>query len=462
MARAPVSHPVRSILPRFGLVLLLAIAAVAPLRAQSEASAAAAAERRILTTLEALTAPELDGRLTGSAGNDRAAAFLADRLDELRAEPLPGADTFLHSYSQPVIRSARAPELTARPASGDPVTLRPGLDFDVLVRDGTRWSGEVTGPLRRLTPERARASWIRAHADSVLVVSAGYFEELARNRSLMAALFSPDDGPRALALVLPEQVRDLPRSLAIPNGRPANAGPMLVQLTHAAGRQLFELLDAASPPRTTVRASYQVETRTVSNVAGVLSSGASGQRGRPVVLCAHFDGPGRASESLYYPGAVDNASGVAVVLEAARDVTAGPRPLWVVLFNGEEQGLYGSRAFADAREARLGGATVINVDMVGHDPELPLSISAPSGAAATGELADRLAARLEEAGLTARTSLHGMSDHVSFGELAAAASVVQAPYRFMHTPVDGADVPDAALLARIADAVRMSAESYLR
>ncbi|MEB3316884.1 MAG: M28 family peptidase [Cyanobacteriota bacterium] len=62
----------------------------------------------------------------------------------------------------------------------------------------------------------------------------------------------------------------------------------------------------------------------------------------PLLVGAHYDGPPQS------PGADDNASGVAALLELARRFQAAPplRPVWLVAFDQEEEGLLGSRALA--------------------------------------------------------------------------------------------------------------------
>jgi len=62
----------------------------------------------------------------------------------------------------------------------------------------------------------------------------------------------------------------------------------------------------------------------------------------PLLVGAHYDGP------LHSPGADDNASGVAALLELARRWAATPprRPVWLVGFDQEEWGKVGSAALA--------------------------------------------------------------------------------------------------------------------
>ena len=69
-------------------------------------------------------------------------------------------------------------------------------------------------------------------------------------------------------------------------------------------------------------------------------------------------------------GAVDNGTGAVVVLEAARALAkSGVKPratIRFVLFTGEESGLYGSNAYAEAHEAGLARCRgMINCDMEG-------------------------------------------------------------------------------------------------
>jgi len=67
------------------------------------------------------------------------------------------------------------------------------------------------------------------------------------------------------------------------------------------------------------------------------------------------------------PGANDNASGVAVMLEVARVVAESPSDveLTFVAFGAEEQGLEGSRAFVKRQKTTNGNVAVLNLDMLG-------------------------------------------------------------------------------------------------
>ena len=92
-----------------------------------------------------------------------------------------------------------------------------------------------------------------------------------------------------------------------------------------------------------------------------------------VVVGAHYDGLGTDKNGVMYPGADDNASGVAVLMELARLIQADAvKPkVGVVLaaFGGEETDLAGSRAYVQSPTVPLSKVSMmINVDMAGRKP----------------------------------------------------------------------------------------------
>jgi hypothetical protein len=86
------------------------------------------------------------------------------------------------------------------------------------------------------------------------------------------------------------------------------------------------------------------------------------------IICGHFDA---TSENPYIsaPGADDNASGTASVLEAARILNPYPfgATIKFIGFSGEEQGLFGSQAYAESAYVHgIDIRGVINLDMIGY------------------------------------------------------------------------------------------------
>ena len=116
---------------------------------------------------------------------------------------------------------------------------------------------------------------------------------------------------------------------------------------------------AALPGGRAFRTDYSA-----ANVIGRLAG--REPRARMVVVTAHSDHLG-VRDGVVYPGADDNASGVVVLLAAARYFTANaPRhPIMFAALDGEEEGQRGARALLDsALVDRRGVAMNVNLDMV--------------------------------------------------------------------------------------------------
>lgn len=116
--------------------------------------------------------------------------------------------------------------------------------------------------------------------------------------------------------------------------------------------------------RMTLSLSAEKSARPSENVLGVLP----GKNDRLIVISAHYDHLGIIEGSLY-PGANDNASGVALVLELAENLTKTPLP-YTILFafwGGEEAGLLGSAYFCQNNTSPLDNiACIINLDSLGN------------------------------------------------------------------------------------------------
>lgn len=95
---------------------------------------------------------------------------------------------------------------------------------------------------------------------------------------------------------------------------------------------------------------------------------------KTTLICAHFDSRQQnlGDPEAPAPGAGDNATGVAALLECARLLVTHEEPhrdtLRFVLFSGEEQGLLGSTAYANVPAHRAGLRLVFNIDQIGYPP----------------------------------------------------------------------------------------------
>lgn len=99
-------------------------------------------------------------------------------------------------------------------------------------------------------------------------------------------------------------------------------------------------------------------------------------RQSPILVGAHYDTvPGS-------PGADDNATGIAVLLELARSFAVQParHPIRLVAFDLEEYGLLGSRAYAaELRQQGQSLRLMLSLEMLGYCSQTPGSQQYPPG-----------------------------------------------------------------------------------
>jgi peptidase M28-like protein len=105
-----------------------------------------------------------------------------------------------------------------------------------------------------------------------------------------------------------------------------------------------------------------------ANVVGRIAG--ARQAGRYLVVSAHYDHLGVRGGRIYN-GADDNASGTAALLAIARYFVAHQPDCSIIVaaFDGEEQGLRGSRAFVQRPPVDISAIAIdLNLDMIGRDP----------------------------------------------------------------------------------------------
>lgn len=158
----------------------------------------------------------------------------------------------------------------------------------------------------------------------------------------------------------------------------------------------------------------------LTNVVGRLPGSGSGDGW--LLVGAHYDGLGVGAEDSAFPGEIhpgadDNASGVAALLEAARAVAAeGPlqRTVYFAAFSGEEIGRLGSIHLADHPPEPLTSAiAMLNLDTVGGVEEDRLIVF---GTGTAEEFPDILRGVNYPYGFDLSLSKEGAgaSDHASF------------------------------------------------
>ncbi len=158
---------------------------------------------------------------------------------------------------------------------------------------------------------------------------------------------------------------------------PARADKLFAGTAHTLP-QLLALADAGKPLPTfplpfSIRAKIRVSRSDLEspNVAGILPGSDPKLKDEYVVLSAHLDhvGVGEPIQGdRIYNGAMDNASGVATLLDVAATLHQSKkslrRSLLFVALTGEEKGLLGSKYFAAHPTVKPGSMVAnLNVDM---------------------------------------------------------------------------------------------------
>ncbi|MCP4218921.1 MAG: M20/M25/M40 family metallo-hydrolase, partial [bacterium] len=188
-------------------------------------------------------------------------------------------------------------------------------------------------------------------------------------------------------------------------------------------------------------------------------------KNRPVILCAHYDHLGlgwpdvhKGDEGKIHPGADDNASGVAVMLELAHTLGKSlepQRPLVFIAFTGEENGLMGSTHYVK-KQIEKGSAIMaaVNLDTVGRLPDkTPYMVIGSSsarewkyifmGIGFTIGVESRMAQQLDSSDQTAFIRAGIPAVHLFSG-----------PHADYHRPTDTIDKIIPAGLVKIASATR--------
>ena len=175
--------------------------------------------------------------------------------------------------------------------------------------------------------------------------------------------------------------------------------------------------------------------RTTHNILAVLPGKDKQLKNEYIVVGSHYDHLGlggqgsgsRRPDTLgVHPGADDNASGDAVVLELAKyfKKVRSPRSIIFAFFGAEEQGLVGSKQFlewmkqADNQRKNLpdslkGIVAMVNLDMVGRMRDNAMSVSGTGTSSGFKAMAEA-AAEQTSLNISCTPDGYGPSDHASF------------------------------------------------
>jgi aminopeptidase YwaD len=439
-----------------------------------------------------LASPELKGRATGSPELEKAAHYIADQFRSFGLKPA-GKD---YELAFPVTLGAhmgRKNQLKFK-ESGENRTLVSGKDFlplsfsssgelhttvvfagfgitdlkqgdkkgDYDDYDGLDVTGKFVLILRHEPQENAHKEHVsfadkavnaKMHgARGVILINDTDHHEGADD----IGKFSESAGPKNAGVLFIRIKSDIAENWFKAEGRDLHA--LSKQIDQDGHPHSFALSKLSVDLSVDVR----VETKTVHNVAAYLP----GTTDEYVVVGAHYDHLGLGDEhslapsqiGTIHPGADDNASGTAGVIELARWASQQPkqnRGILFLTFAGEELGLLGSEWYVNHPTLPLGKAVaMINMDMIGRIREGKIYLSGTGTGSTFPKLMEDVKPPASMQIDLAEKAGYGSSDHTSFTTKNVPVlfffSGLHADY---HKPSDTADKIDGPAAAKLLDYV---------
>ena len=362
----------------------------------------------------------LEGRAVATRGERCAGDYIAAQFRALGLRPAGDGDTWFQSW---MVRTGSAAGIgnafALTGADSTPFAL--GEDWTPY---GFSASARVLAPLAGAPGETAEPRADAAHEQldgrALVIEGAAPHPHAAAPDAHRVASSAAAMGAAAL-IVLLDGAAELP-SLESERRAPL-AIPVIAVRGDAADRVRATTASGLSASLVTAIEPVRGEAR---NVAALLP-GSDPHGGQTLVIGAHYDhlgfgGPGSLSPGAsgeVHNGADDNASGTAVLIEAARELVTGPRLAQTVLFiafTGEERGLWGSAHYVESPLLPLDGTVaMLNLDMVGRVANDALTVFGTGTAEEwTGVLDRANAATASPLALRYNSDGFGASDHSSF------------------------------------------------
>ncbi|HEX4748376.1 MAG TPA: M28 family peptidase [Bryobacteraceae bacterium] len=357
--------------------------------------------------IKVLASDNMEGRLTGSEGYIRAAKYVTSQFDAARLQPA-GVDGWYQPVKFDVTRVLPAQSSLALVVNGETQPLSIGKDA-VLSARGTQ-PKSVTAPLMFIgyglhLPEAhyddfnsPEVPWSALKGKIVVYINGGpadlpmALKSFARTSPLQKALAdagalgaitiptpksmdfgwdrvassSTQPGMRLAATPADEAIArrhpalaDQRKPLFSAQFNPAEAEKLFAGSGHTFA-ELLALADAQKPLphfdlKKTLTATVVTENTTVEspNIVAKLEGSDPVLKNEYVIVSAHLDHLGIGAPingRTIYNGAMDDASGVASVIEIAKSFAANPvrpkRSMLFLVFTAEEKGLLGSKFFA--------------------------------------------------------------------------------------------------------------------
>jgi hypothetical protein len=393
----------RRIVSFFAMILLCAAGKL------TAADAPAIADQRYLEEVKTLTQPVMEGRGDGTKGLEKAAQYLADNYKKFGLKPA-GTKSYFQPFTVTTGAKLQSNNKLEFSANGTAKSLKLNEDYVPLNFSSV---GSIDAPLvfagYGITADEFQYDdYANLDVKDKIAVVLRYepagFAQKSGNQGMTQhshlitkAINARNHGAKAVILLngkLGDGEEDLLMRFGTEPG-PQDAGIMLVQLKNAAAASWFQaagktLADVQQqinsdgkphsfqfPESLTASLTVDIEKlhATVQNVLAYLP----GKSDEYVVIGAHYDhlGYGNADSlapsqiGQIHPGADDNASGTAGVIELARYFSQRKnqlqRGILFASFAGEELGLLGSAEWVKEPTLPIDkDVAMLNMDMIGR------------------------------------------------------------------------------------------------
>jgi hypothetical protein len=353
-----------------------------------------ALEAELMNHIRVLASDEFNGREPGTEGEAKTLRYLARQWFDIGL--VSGTNDPGHEWFAPVTLIAREPAFSAAQFARKGRRQYVPRDAVLMLTSGRRSLVKDAPLLFVGKGEAAAASRSELAGRVALLLDAGIDNSERQNALLAAgasAVLTVLDGDRTLESVAARRRRS---GYALADDNPGGdlegfiTREGLERLLQGSGRTSATLERAAATPdfaplpldvTATLEATTSETTIRTHNLIGRLP-GRRPDLGA-VLLLAHWDGFGLCAEppaeDLICNGAIDNASGLAVLTETARRLSRAPqmeRDVYFLATTAEELGLLGAHAFAENPPLPIGQiVAAFNIDSFAIAPAgTPLAI----------------------------------------------------------------------------------------